>query len=459
MKRCDTELKRSRDSEMKRTHAHEAVPRGAIRILRHHPIVSISDKPTALWIESDLRELVAESVRENPRLEFKSRLSLTTSGEKNEAERDAMGMANAGGGHIVYGIDEGSLEDGSIVAASLSPLQDGGLYEQLNNVLDSRGDPKLSFDLHALPCESGGIYLVLEVFGHRRPHMDNDGRYHLRRNLLVRRMTEAEVADAYRDRLRRELAAGAAMLGPAGPDPLDEADRRPHRGLKPGELAMYVAEGGDSRGPGWMSVVVGPAPLQPDLLDPTVVKADQLQALSISERWNSEAPLTHFWLRPSLQGFHAALPSRDDVAPAYLVHLWPDGLMEFGTTLEPALRSGDDQHNRIIASRSVADYAHDYTLLFLAVLRHVGYAGVVKAQIAFDNVKAHRLGVERGRAFPQMHPIAESKVEGPVLSGSVHDIEREVPMWVRHTLERLFLAGGIPSGPYFLGPDGRPLSD
>lgn len=456
MKRCDTELKRSRDSELERGEAKRGP---AIRILRHHPIVSIYDKPTALWIESDLQELVAGSVRENPRLEFKSRLSLTTSAEKNEAERDAIGMANAGGGHILYGIDEGSLDDGSVVAASLRALQDGRLYEQLNNVLDSRGDPRLSFDLHAIPCQSGGIYLVLELFGHRRPHMDNDGRYHLRRNLLVRRMTEAEVADAYRDRLRREMAAGGALLSPAGPDPLDDAQVRAHRGLKPGELAMYVAEGGNARGPGWMSVIVGPAPLQPDLLDPTVVKADQLQALSISERWNSEAPLTHYWLRPSIDGFRAALPPRDDVAPAYLVHLWPDGLMEFGTTLEPALLSEDDEQNRVIASRSVADYAHDYTLLFLAVLRHVGYSGDIKAQIAFDNIEGHRLGVERGRDFRQMHPITKSTIEGPVLSGSMHDVERKVPMWVRHTLERLFLAGGIPSGPYFLGPDGRPLSD
>lgn len=424
----------------------------------------ITDRPTALWVESDLQELVDGQVRENPRLEFKRELALATPGEKNEAERDAMGIANAGGGHIVYGLDEGQLEDGSVVAVRLTPLQDGGLYEQLNNVLDSRGDPKLAFDLHAISCANGGIYLVLEIFGHRRPHMASDGRYQLRRNLLVRRMTEAEVADAYRDRLIRDLAAGSALLGveprePAGPDPIDEGRKRAHRGLKPGELAMYVAEGGDPRGPGWMSVILGPSPLQPDLLDPTVVQARELQGLSIAEQWSSEAPLRHFWLRASLGGFHAALPPRDDVAPAYLVHVWPDGLMEFGTTLEPALRLENEEENRRIATHSVADYAHDYALLFLAVLRHVGYNGEVKAQIAFDNVQGHRLGVDRGRDFRDVHPIAEPTVEGPVLSGSMADTESQVPLWVRHALQRLFLAGGIPTGPYFLDADGRPLTD
>jgi len=427
--------------------------------------VAITDKPTALWVESDLQELVDGQVRENPRLEFKRELALASTGEKNEAERDAMGIANAGGGHIVYGLDEGRLDDdGSVVAVRLMPLQDGGLYEQLNNVLDSRGDPKLAFDLHAISCADGGMYLVLEIFGHRRPHMSSDGRYQLRRNLLVRRMTEAEVADAYRDRLIRDRAIGSALLGveprePADPDPIDEGCRRAHRGLKPGELAMYVAEGGDRRGPGWMSVILGPSPLQADLLDPTVVQAQDLQGLSIAERWNSEAPLAHFWLRPSLGGFHAALPPRDDVAPAYLIHLWPDGLMEFGTTLEPALRYENEDENRRIATRAVANYAHDYALLFLAVLRHVGYNGEVKGQITFDNVQGHRLGVSRQRDFRDIHPIAEPTVEGPVLSGSMPDIESQVPLWVRHTLQRLFLAGGVPTGPYFLGADGRPLAD
>jgi hypothetical protein len=35
------------------------------------------------------------------------------------------------------------------------------------------------------------------------------------------------------------------------------------------------------------------------------------------------------------------------------------------------------------------------------------------------------------------------------------EVESQVPLWVRHTLQRLFLAGGIPTGPYFLGADGR----
>ena len=82
------------------------------------------------------------------------------------------------------------------------PLADGSLYEQVNNVLDGRGEPRVPFDLYAIDAAAGGIYLVVEVYGRRRPHM-NDGRYYIRRNLLVRKMTEAEVAEAYRARLRR----------------------------------------------------------------------------------------------------------------------------------------------------------------------------------------------------------------------------------------------------------------
>jgi hypothetical protein len=427
--------------------------------------MAIADKPAALWTEEDLQELCDERARETPRLEFKRQLSLAAPRDKDEVERDVSGMASAGGGYLIYGVEEAELDDGSRAASALRPLGDGGLYEQLNNVLDGRGDPKVPFDLHAIEAADGGIYLVVEIFGHRRPHMASDGRFYVRRNLLVRRMTEAEVADAYRDRIRRNAAADAEMLGPAprsqpgDNDPILAGSQRAHRhGLTQAELAMYVAEGGDARGPGWMSVILGPAPLQPDLFDPSDVQVDQLQAVDIENRWNrSEAPLRHFVLTPTLHGFRAQLPPRDDVAPSYLVHVWADGLMEFGTTLEPALRFDDPQANRVVFTKSVAEYAHDYAAWFLAALQFRGFAGRVKAQVAFTNVAGALLGIDTARYALTHRPIITAdEVDGPLLESSITEAETALAPWVKRTMDRLYLAAGMPNGANFFGPDGRP---
>jgi hypothetical protein len=97
--------------------------------------MAIDDRPTVAWNESDLQQLCDEHRREQPRLEFKSELKLDRDAEKRDVEQDVEGLANAGGGHIIYGISETQTADGSKVAAALTPLSDGGLYERLNNHL------------------------------------------------------------------------------------------------------------------------------------------------------------------------------------------------------------------------------------------------------------------------------------------------------------------------------------
>jgi predicted HTH transcriptional regulator len=138
--------------------------------------MAIDDKPTAAWKAADLQELCDERRREQPNLEFKQELSLERDSDKAAVEHDVEGLANSGGGHIIYGLEEGDAGDGSKVAVRLLPLADGGLYERLNNLLDSRGDPRIPFEIYAIPAASGGIYLVVEVHAHRGPHMANDKR-------------------------------------------------------------------------------------------------------------------------------------------------------------------------------------------------------------------------------------------------------------------------------------------
>lgn len=419
--------------------------------------MAIDDKPASRWTEADLQQLCTERRLEGPRLEFKRQLDLHTPASKAEARRDAIGMANAGPGpgYIIYGIDEADTGDGSTAASALMALNDGSLIERLNNVLDDGGEPPLIFELHRVDAAAGGYYLAVELYGRRRPHQAADGSYPLRRNLRVRRMTEAEVAEAYRDRFRREQLG--EMAATMGPDTLDEVHARIHRGLKPAELALRAEERGDTSNPGWFSVLVMPDPPRPDLFDPTEVSDETIRAVPVTDVWHSEHPLRHFYLQRSLRGLRAQLPPRDDVAPAYLLQFWPDGVMEFGDDMEPALLHGDAR-DRMIPTVSVADYAHDYSMLFIGALEARGYRGDVAMQFALDDVAEHTLGVDRARVTAhELQPLSEDTIETRLWRGDLAEARAAVGPLIKQLMDRLFLAGGLPDGCYFLDANGNKL--
>jgi Schlafen, AlbA_2 len=413
----------------------------------------IDEKPAAGWDEDDLSELIGR--RETPQREFKETLVLGTEGQKKDAEHDVQGLANAGGGFIIYGIREEEQGDGSKVAVELTPLVDGALYEQLNNMLDGRGQPRVPFDIYAIDAAAGGIYIVVEVFARRRPHMANDGTYRLRRNLLVRKMTEAEVAEAYRERFIRERALGEEE-GAARP-PINELasiEGRVHHGLREAELAMYADENGDLAPPGWLAVYTYPVPLQRNLLDPVRFRERMFYDIPMGDRWRDmEHPLQHFNFVRTLQGFRAQLPPGDATYPHFLYHLWPDGLFEYGTLLESAFRG--DPGGRSIPSHAIAQYAHDSLLLFARVYGTVGYEGRIRAVARLDGVAGYPLAIDPRRTLGAAHPIAEETVTAEPWEGTVDELEETGATAVaRDLVDRAFLAADA-GPPYFFDAAGN----
>lgn len=421
--------------------------------------MSIDDHPPRAWTEADLQELCAECRRETQSLEFKGELELDTPGEKNDVEHDAQGMAAGGGGIMIYGVDEVELPDGTTAAGEIRPLTDGTLYDRLEQVLDSRGQPRLPFELHEIRAADGGMYLALEVFGRRRPHRAQDGRYYGRRGTMVRQMDEAEVQEAYRDKFLRDARAIQPLLGERQPDGdlQPSVAERVHRGLKPNELALRREETDEPEAPGWMSVVVLPLPPRPNLLDPVRDSRRFEQVISIPDRWDSDHwPLQYFNLQPTLQGLYAQLPPRDDMAPAYLVSMYRDGVMEYGTTLEPALRREDPAENRVIFSASHPFQAHDYLQGFAVALGELGYDGPVGAQVSFDNLRGVRLGVARDRDV-NLHPIDIDVIRSPLWHGERSDLGEASGRIVKQVMDDVFLAAGVRNGCWFIDGDGNLL--
>lgn len=416
--------------------------------------MAIDDKPTSAWNERDLDELCEERRRETQSLEFKRELDLSSDEGKLKAEREAIGMAMGGGGHILYGIEEATLPDGGEAASALRPLLDGGLYERLEAMLDARGQPRLLFTLHEIRSARGGFYLVLEISGRRRPHQGSDGLYYGRRGTRVRQMEEAEVAEAYRDRIFREQRENRLLSEDGDPGALaGNVVERLHHGLHPGELVLR--EGGGEP-PGWMSVMVMADPLR-DLLDP-VRDRDRFDSIDIPDRWDGDHyPLQYFSLRQKSDGLHGQLPPDEAFPPGYLVSMYRDGLMEYGTTLEPALRHEDPAENRIIFSASHTFQVHDYLQAFAVVLGELGYEGRVKAQVRFDHTRGVMLGVERGRDLPNLHPIEEESIQGTLWRLEQPQLAESAGRITKDVMDRVFLAAGVSGGCWFISEAGELL--
>jgi Putative DNA-binding domain len=431
-----------------------AAPRGTLSR------VSIDSKPPSAWDEGDLEDVCSERRRETQTLEFKGELHLDTDGQKRDVEHDALGMATGGGGVIIYGIAEAVLADGARTADRLAPLRDGTLRDRLQDVLDSRGQPRLPFELHEVRMARGGFVLILEVFGRRRPHQAQDGRYYDRRGTNVRQMTEAELAEAYRDRFLRDVRALEALTQAQDVSGLTaDVEARIHRGLKPNELALWREETGELEPPGWMTAVVLPMPAQPGLLEPVRDARLFHTSIDFDERWDSDnAPLQYFRLRPAGDRLFDQLPSRDDAAPGYLVSMYRDGVMEYGTTLEPALRDENPERNRVLFSGSHPQQAHDYLLAFAIALRRLGYEGPVAAQVSFEHTRGTRIlvGPRRGAG---MHAIEEEHIRGQVWRGERSSLLQNAGLIVKDVADRVFWAAGAEDGCWFIDEQGHLLRD
>ena len=77
----------------------------------------LSDLPLTSIDATHLQQLIENGTRENRRLDFKLTLALATREERVEFLRDVVAMANADGGTIVYGVQEGEGDDAGVAVA------------------------------------------------------------------------------------------------------------------------------------------------------------------------------------------------------------------------------------------------------------------------------------------------------------------------------------------------------
>lgn len=158
--------------------------------------------------EADLQALVDEKVPESRRLDFKA--EPYPSGDKGVREllKDVVGLANAAGGIIVFGVEE---EDrvASGLRGITEPYED--IVNRYTQSLRSVVEPSLYlFNFSQVPLSSGGYAIILEVpVSLNAPHRvtrDKANKFYIRSQTTSDEMTMGELRQAFLGGATREAA-------------------------------------------------------------------------------------------------------------------------------------------------------------------------------------------------------------------------------------------------------------
>lgn len=154
--------------------------------------------------EEHLKALVDSAVREDADLDFKEASYGTSAQDRRKLAGDVAAMANDRGGLIVIGI-----RDEDDIAAEATPVElVDGEEGRLRQTAAGNLAPHVPFEIRVLPANDDpgrGYYLLIVPPSSLRPHavrQDRNLRYPRRDGTTTRWLSEAEVADMYRDRFR-----------------------------------------------------------------------------------------------------------------------------------------------------------------------------------------------------------------------------------------------------------------
>ncbi len=152
------------------------------------------------WNLHDLERLVRDDVAEDSYIEYKSARALdVTEKVKNEISKDVSAFANAGGGTLIYGIEEEDHRPTDLDGVRESRVD----REWLEQVILSRIHPRLDgvrIRAVRLRGEEQVAFVVWIPQSERGPHQASDKKFYTRRNFSVQPMEEYEIRDVYQRR-------------------------------------------------------------------------------------------------------------------------------------------------------------------------------------------------------------------------------------------------------------------
>lgn len=164
------------------------------------------------WTLADLQQLIKNGALESLTLDYKACSSLTKNDRaKNELSKDISSFANATGGTIVYGVQEGKGSNRHLpisIEEGFDPQEIS--REWLESVINSNIRPRVDgIRINPILLPNGNVvYVVYVPQSLRAPHMASDNRYYKRFNFQSVPMEDYEV----RDVMNRSVAPDLEMI-------------------------------------------------------------------------------------------------------------------------------------------------------------------------------------------------------------------------------------------------------
>lgn len=138
-------------------------------------------------------------------IEFKQGVELGGKEARIELLKDLTGMANGGGGLVVFGVDEARHADGRVTSAGVRPIEDKAISGQIADIVRDSVFPPLLVEFHEVDVD-GGYVLVAEVYpsalGPYMVEAYGQNRYFTRVGRSTAPMGEQQVRDRYALALR-----------------------------------------------------------------------------------------------------------------------------------------------------------------------------------------------------------------------------------------------------------------
>lgn len=150
--------------------------------------------------EDDLTELIAKQVPEGRALDYKRELPGGSDADKRELLYDLSSFANAGGGHIVYGMEE--TRGLPVALPGLGSVDPDSAVLRLDSAAAAAIDPRiLGLSFRAVPLSAGGHAVVVAIpKSTAAPHMVTFGgqqRFWSRNSAGKYQMSVAELRAAF----------------------------------------------------------------------------------------------------------------------------------------------------------------------------------------------------------------------------------------------------------------------
>lgn len=151
-----------------------------------------------------IQALIDHRIPESASLEYKRELPFRSRTERGEVLKDLTGMANGGGGTLLYGVDEEERE-GSNVASAIVPLTDHSVAGAVEDLVRDGVQPPLLAEYERIAVE-GGFVLAVDVrpspLGPYMVTAHGKHSYFHRSGTAASPMNERQVRDAYALALR-----------------------------------------------------------------------------------------------------------------------------------------------------------------------------------------------------------------------------------------------------------------